>query len=346
MTRSSGRSCQNVGRFAVVLLAGAVGIVGSSFGNQERRPLAPLTLEELHEFDLIALLPPREQQREGSGSWRLNAVAREVGRRAREGRLSDRAWTTLLMGEDLIHTRSRWPVDAPLMIWIRQPAWISPRRIVVEAIDPPLGTVQVPATGTRCGLAAAGARRRLLLGSLPVGTKEITFRVSIEGMEDPETPHRFSSDETLSGWEGRLRVAVEAVSSIENCVPRVAGPELDAAIRTGMSASLEPSSIFPDSWHQLTLEFARHSAFAGVGVSFGAEVLWKGQILERFPVITTARRGSVPIPRRLATDPVEIALLEIRIRGTSDDILGAWEVDRWWDGELTIPLAELIERGR
>ena len=351
MTGSPGRSCKNVGPIAVVLLAGAAAIVGSSFGNQDRRPRPAPTFADLHEFDLLARLPPREKQLSGTGGWRLHEVAQEIGRRAREGQLSDRGWVELLVREEFIHTRPRWSTNVPFEISLKVPHWIAPMRIVVEAIEPPIGSVQFPqgfaADEVACGNMPDPVFR---FGSLPASTRAVTFEVSIEDMGNPWSPYSRLRDGSTD-WKGRWKVPVEAVDGAEDCLLAAKGPAVDAAVRASLSAGIGRGSSDPTLlW--LRPDAEKHPVLAAVGLSLAVELLEAGQAIERTSLTAgSGWRGTgsctlEELPRKLAEAPGVLAHRQIRVRGEPNGVLPLWEDEFYWAGELTIPLAELIERGR
>ena len=323
----------------------------------ERRPLVSPSLTELDDFVLIARLPPREKQLSGTGGGRLHEVAQEIGRRAREGQLSERAWVELLVREDVIHTRPRWPTNMPLGISIRRPTWISPKRITVEAIDPPLGTVDETdlvdlSPLIDCLIDAGEMGRgddRRQLGALPAGTRVVTFEVRIEGMTNPWSPYSLLREKPQSSWKGRLKVPIDAVGRAEDCLPAAFGAEIDAAVRESLHAGFQQGSVEP-----LVLglhhSVSTHPILAGVGLSLVVELLKDGQLSEQ----TSLRAGGQDlastcqlesIPRRFAEGP-DRDRWQLRIRGEPAGVLALWEAESYWTGELTIPLAELIERGR
>ena len=309
----------------------------------ERRPVAPASLEELTEASLISRLPPREEQLSGTGGWRLHEVGREVARRAHDGLLSDRAWVDLLMREDMIHTRPRWPANVPFEIWLRRPNWIEAKRIVVEAIEPPIGRVEWAGKEPKNGCVIDHGYRHLRFESLPMGTRRVTFEVSIDAIENPWSPYT-RLREPRTSWKGRLQLPVELVERPEDCLSAAKSPPIDAAVRESLFARLASGSIGFEQDNE------ERPLLAGVGISLGVELLNEGQVVERRKLRVESTVTPVcsleTLPRKLAQDPAALAHWQVRVLGDPGSALTLWEADRWWDGELTIPLAELIERGR
>src|SRR6187200_3298098 len=82
---------------------------------------------------LLAHMPKDPWNRDGL-HWTLKDVPRELQRRAENDLLSHDDWRAVLVSEDVIHTRARWPAGHPLGVWIHQPAWLRACKITARAV--------------------------------------------------------------------------------------------------------------------------------------------------------------------------------------------------------------------
>jgi hypothetical protein len=101
---------------------------------------------------------------------------------------------------------------------------------------------------------------------------------------------------------------------------------------------------------------------AGTALSIVVDVLCDGQIRESGAFVVEAPRPSQPdvptldarctfawavfrsLPSTLVEHPEQRAAWSLRVRGTPDNALRCWNARRRWAGEVTIPLAELLDR--
>jgi hypothetical protein len=162
-------------------------------------------------------------------------------------------------------------------------------------------------------------------------------------------------------WSGELAFDVEVVASVDDVVIPVAGFEIDSAVRA--STSLEfAGGISRRAFLRVERDVAAYHVLDGVALSLDVELVWRGETLATGSVIypdpevlqpwfepgvAPFTRLALPeLPPECETDPAAREGWVLRLCGTSRDVLGVWECDARWIGDVEIPLAEAIERGR
>ena len=326
----------------------------------QQEPATPVRLDQLSDAELLARLPPPERCRDKSTNWSLHPVAAELARRAENGLLSDEAWRDALRAADVFHTRALWPVGTPLQMWIRAPAWLGKSKISLVARAPDLGRIvadnEHPSGCGNCRMSQLERQRDFVLGAMPAGAQGVAVEVTIEQLR--EGAGRERSERTL--WNGMARIPIAAVDSVEECMPPASGPEIDAAVRRCLSlqywsTQAEPT---PKATFYLLVDASKEPALSRVGVALELELLKTETVVEQLHVSATTnttweRTPDSPVngfcsptklPGRNRLVGTELERWQVRVRGDWKDALAIWEADRWWKGEFTVPLSEIMDR--
>lgn len=290
------------------------------------------------------------------GRWTLEPAVRELQRRVDSGTLTDDQWRTLLTGR-VIHTRPRWPVGEPLLLWIQEPAWLPYASIALRAIEPELGAVtadnRTPSRCATCAISDSEQQRRLRMAPLPPGTHRVRVDVTIEQTER----ERFGRGESHLVWRGELTLPIEAVDSVELAMPPCSVPEVTADLRR--SLRIDPL-MGPDGARHLVVHaggtYERFPALRGMAVTVLLQVRYRGEVREEVR-ITNDRRSPAGtrdlegfdgsellehVTADLADEGFDTTDWELSVTGVPDGVLPIWETDRWWNGSFSMPLAEAL----
>ncbi|HEX6885902.1 MAG TPA: hypothetical protein VF530_21185 [Planctomycetota bacterium] len=355
---------------AIVLLLGAV----TALPLQAPTPAAagPQDLTLLSVDALIDRLPPvgeewlREEDR-----WSLVPAAKEMKARLERGEgLSPAQWRRALIGTGALRSRERWPAEQPFALSMRSPGWLAvtqvrlvPRRAGLAPAE--VGLLYRSTCGTFMGWKEQEWSYQEL-GTLPVGRHHLVFDVTVERgsgfrsafFEEEEKP---APPGVL--WTGELALDVEVMATVDQAVPPASSPVLDEAVRRSISLAFDDWSRGRTAILVVDPDIRGDPGLAGLGLSLSIDVLLGSALRESVHLIPSTRdplagTNSVhatrnqPIsfcalespPPALERDPTAQAAWSVRVRGTSQQVWGLWEARRRWEGELWIPLSELIER--
>jgi hypothetical protein len=250
------------------------------------------------------------------------------------GVLSDDQWRLALERSGAIRVRPRWPVQEPLAISVEVPAWLKDARIIVVPVRSDFTSarsVSRSGCGTR-GLSSSFQARYQAIGVLALGPQVLELRITVEripGWRRRDAPAQ--SPRIL--WQGILAPMVEGVHAVEEVLPGVSDPELDAAVRSALDIHrVEEVSLFGN--------VARVPELAETAVSLHVEVR-RGNELHDEATLAIHRRNAFMQFEMVDVPDGSLTGWNLHIRGVADGTLREWSARRHWDGELVIPLVEL-----
>ncbi len=321
--------------------------------------LAALSTREL----ALRYPPPNAQrgQRSEANTCGWNSIALELKRRLDLGDvLRSEEWRTLLVDRGYVHLRPRWPAGIPLTMRVERP-WIlleggirmEPLPSIGEgSIRPLLAVLNSDERSPMCGEAIQDMlyrERHKVLGLLPRGAWHVDFRTEIEQSILDAGGHSIPGSRL---WSGVLGFDIEIVGSVDEVVP----PDRDERWTRLLRSSFRVVASKPDderhrAWLELDLE--RASWPAELQAVVDVELLFCGcpsgtsRIdAPDFPEPPEPRIRRSTLLERL---PWPVACGDegpdgwsVRIRGVRGDALYDWDIERWWAGEIEIPLADLI----
>lgn len=316
--------------------------------------------------ELIERLPQVECDRtfqRGKG-WQLTPEAQAMRQLIDEVVLSDAQWQRALLRTGAIRWRSRWPVDEPFAISTRVPRWLELGKITLRpcwsgwressvGLLKPAGCVMAWDDATRPAL-------NRVLGPVPTEPTVITFEVEVlRGSGWSEDRNCF---ETL--WSGTIDLPLEPVDHFDRVIPPASGEALERAVAHSLRISWYRSAADCPAIASLWLDpdIARDPILADIGLSLEIEVLDHGVVVETQHLIATDiegphELGAPPrwcahflklcslksLPSALAEVGADRSRWSLRVRGTSRDALRLWHASARWQGELEIPLEELMQ---
>lgn len=340
-------------------------------------PTTPASITELTLDQLIEQLPRvgRESKwNRETMSWDDEPAVDEFSRRLSTGvKLTDAQWQRALTRTGVFRARSKWPATRPLAVSMEMPSWLPVTKIVATPLNRGLQQAKaesVPIGG--CGAYDEAVYRKALhqeLGMLGLGEHNIMFDVTIDVRGDTRFLGR--SKRALAGpplgmlWNGPLPVQVEIVPTIDEAIPPVSGPELDAAVRASLGVAYadwgQPERraailvIDPDT--------KAHPLLADVGLSLKVSIEYRGKALESMHLTasradplalfnsvsegeeqTIAFAASSAIPGSTDKMVAERDGWVIRITGTSDGVEALWGTSKRWSGTVEISLDEAIRQ--
>jgi hypothetical protein len=298
--------------------------------------------------------------------------------------LTDVQWVLALQHTGAIRWRSRWPAAVALAVSMRSPAWMGPGRITLEPRirgwnAARVGEVFYGHCGTYAMQRARSARYQPL-GPLPLDVREVVFDVVVErghswqerltgrNSADGSPQHPFvERAEDPVVWRGVIQLPVEAVHTIDEAVPPATSRELDRAVGLALGAGFR--------WWHFDGQRAR-TAFlvldpdadlfpelADMGLSLEVDVLQDGARVETVHLLgsdldsllasnsTSRSCGRLYASANLRSVPAsaegeasELSRYELRVKGTSQDVLLIWSAETRWDGDIVVPLEVALEQ--
>jgi hypothetical protein len=327
--------------------------------------------------ELIDHLPRigEEYERQPDVEWWVPrpAVAELRRRLIEETRLTDDEWQRALVRSAAIRMRERWPVDAPLALSIRIPAWLGVAQIKLTPQEGSLscayGGVLAPSGCGTCDAADTAHDRYQELGSLPLGRHRLVFDAVVERGDAAlffleADPEQLPKPGIL--WGGELALDVEIVPSARNVVPPVTSPELDAAITAAIGIGFIDQ---PNGDSERTAILVFEPSLAGkrlletTALSLSIELRRDGRYVQFGRMVVTENSSSAAADRAGGSSPRRINVIGLPalspaceqpgparggwtlvIRGTSAGIERAWGTRGRWAGTIEIPLEDAIER--
>ncbi len=282
--------------------------------------------------------------------------------------MSDAQWRRALIETGAISYRKSWPKTKPFALGMSVPRWLTLTRI---RLSPRRTTFRDAKAGILhsggCGFSSSSRRKNeayQVLGHLPVGEHELEFDVAVERGPNWNLESSDLTAELL--WEGTLNLNVVVVDDLETAIPGVSSESLQYALRSSTVFRMEQ-----DDWTEevntpnARLYFEPDTAaireLGGVALSLRIELLHQGEIVQtdhcvideyrllaRGP-LAVILRGPHGVSEYLCTltslAPAEqnnLSAWSVRLSGTQDRILSAWDARGHWTGTVTIPLEELV----
>lgn len=311
-------------------------------------PAPDVSQLELHA--LVGLL-----RRHGDHEWELSAQKErplpvlaedELRERLRLGAVLDLGdWQTILLEKGYLQHRERWPKGEPFAIGLHVP-WCC-TGITLELAPHTAGWSKVRASasdglGSCMGGSPGGYE---VLGALFWTDREAVFDLRVTRglpLTHPPPPGPRSRTDLL----GSIRIPVQAVPTLEQAVPRVSDPELEAEIRRllrrGLSAVDAHATELPCD-AQVRLRLAAHPP--GVLLSLRCRALESGREVVSFQTSLGTRDTSrvlLDLPAHAVHSKENARDWTLALQGDNRFVLREWDATSYWAGELEIPLRDLI----
>ncbi|MSR63972.1 MAG: hypothetical protein EXS08_16230 [Planctomycetes bacterium] len=297
--------------------------------------LARLTMDEL-----LARLPAVGEEWTYAGARRhLVPVAQELRQRLDRGeRLDAGQWQRALLDTGVLGHRERWPVDLPFTVSLQEAGWFEGHVLELEPAEPgPLSSASVGTPpGVTCGLDLMRHRERAAhqeLGHLELGAHRLAFDV-VQGAP------------FYAAWPARVPGAlvldVEIVATLDEAIPPVSSPALDAAVRRALFLAREETRAGPQIFLCRRIAAGAPDELAHVAVELEVELRHAGQVSAHARLPEGVGKTPVPLPAALATAlaaaPPREQGWSLRVRGVAADVLERWWFERRWGGEFELPL--------
>jgi hypothetical protein len=345
---------------------------------------APEDLHQLAMDELIERLPSVgcDGTSDERGRFTLDPVVAELRSRLEQGvRLTDAQWQRALLVSKVFRFRETWPAGISFDLSVHEPLWTSTSadpaigtRIRAILKDPELKAVEAGILyPSECGL-AAGLRALPAeegIGPLSPGHHRILFDVFVESGV-PDEPRGFARSASarlgsparaptppLLMWSGPVAIEVDVVPSLKDVMPAVDSHELRDLVRRSIfrlgPLSKENESSFPvlvffdaggndvsvlaETAFSLTVELIRKDASSGV------RWMMVGQAGGFRPCPDPKhpwRAGPVELPP--IPDGTSLEDVAIRVRGVPKQVVRHQGARAWWNGTVTVPLADLPVR--
>ncbi|TAJ17330.1 MAG: hypothetical protein EPO68_09705 [Planctomycetota bacterium] len=357
-----------------MLVALACGAVSARAQRQEvpapQSQPSPDELARLGLDELIAQLQPIESETMQVGAEDVvDPASVELKRRLDSAvSLTDEQARAALLRSGALRLRTVWPANEPFTVSMRVPAWLRGRGVNLLPTSTALRPAWVVSTSETlsCGnplIAAAMRARSQALGTLPVGRHRLEFegRLGVGSTFDIFGPSSKPPELGFPRWQGRIAFDVEIVADIDIAIPCQSSPELDAAVRAACGVL-----VFGEGTEKFASFIVDDRAvdsdprLRGIGLSLAAELLHDDRIVAAFDLLASTESrlyltgtdrnpfgASLPeVPASAGEARADLSGWQLRVRGTNRDVLKLWAAKERWSGELVLPLAELIARGR
>ncbi|NOT32380.1 MAG: hypothetical protein HOP15_18195 [Planctomycetes bacterium] len=267
---------------------------------------------------------------------------------ARGGTLSDEQWRRALLRSGSFRVRERWPIDRPFAVSVEIPAWLPLSEIRLSTGDS--GDFEGRAGSTSplmCGNCAASARMRWRyqeLQVLPLGSQTVSFQVVVERGSDTG-PSRLRRDTPPPEgppagvlWKGTLDFQIQGVATFEEALPAAHDEVLNATVRRAIGVA-----IVNDRRLWVDGDVDRVPELATTGLSLEIELREGTTVRETESLVVIDRPGafSQSVGWDLPADLTDPSNWSVHVRGRAAEALHAWNAQRYWDGELVIPLADV-----
>jgi hypothetical protein len=332
-------------------------------------------LESVSMDDLVARLQPINQ----SGHWDaeqeryiLDPVPAELRQRLLRGtRLTDVQWQRALQLSQAIFVRPKWPADEPVAVFMAVPAFLDVAELRARPSDPTLPSLHAgevhPLGG--CATYAMWCRQSeqyQILGAFPLGGHRMSFDVEVEIGEAEAWPPYFifhgpPPPSLLPGilWRGRVDIAFEIVSSLDEVLPPRNDADLDEVIRNSLCLRFSETKT-TRNWSptiHVSIEGVQASRLLDTAVSMEVELWCAGNMVCKETRCVESMFGTRPsrspdaawftssfwLPSVVLApeDAAARATYSLRIRGSPQGVLHLWDATTRWNGDLRIPLSDL-----
>lgn len=184
------------------------------------------------------------------------------------------------------------------------------------------------------------------MAPLPAGTRRVRVEASIEQAEASFA----STPGSHLVWRGELTLPIEAVDSLEQAMPSFSVPEVGADLRDSLRVIRREGSDGVRSLEvSLEVSYDRFPALRGLAVSVNLQVRNRGEVREE---VRITKEGGLDgwygygkfehLPAEMADEGFDTTDWELTVTGVPDGVLSIWEADRWWNGSVSMPLAEAL----
>lgn len=298
-------------------------------------------------------------------------IGDELAKRARSDELTPAEWKQLLESQRVLRMRSKWPRNEPVQAAILLPSWLCHNLEVRVAAAGVSGAVPIR-SGRRweapCGLAGTDMLRREpaeklveKLGSLGTpppqsGRVQINVEVRSGGKE-------FLSSvlwpEAKQVYAAQFERSVLLVDSTDEAILPVKSPELTGAVRSAVSIRAYPSRWADSSIHislGIGVDRREQPDLKGLGLGIRVEFLRDEKVIQSVSVADASmwawakdqwQANQTEVPELAAQyekfrDEKERARWKVRVVGDGPLSLSAWDCERYWAGEYTLSLDEVV----
>jgi hypothetical protein len=189
------------------------------------------------------------------------------------------------------------------------------------------------------------------LGLLPRGTWHIGFRTEIEQRILDGSGTRLPG---LRSWSGEFAFDVEIVESFDDALPPVSDERWARMLRSGLRVEASaPDDGRHLAWIVLDLDRAHWPADLHLeceielrcgGQPYGTSQFVAADVPEPHQNRVNGSALLERLPWRIAHGEEGAAGWSVVVRGVRGDALFDWNCERWWAGEVEVPLADLIRR--
>lgn len=295
-------------------------------------------------------------RRHGDHEWELGTQKErpppvlaedELRERLRVGAVLELAdWRTILLEKGYLQHRERWPKQEPFAIGLHVPRYCT--GITLELVPQTAGWSKVRAS-TSDGLGAcmgASPGGYEVLGALFWTDREAVFDLRVTRALPPTRAQPGPSSRT--DLLGSIRIPVVPVATLEEAVPRVSDPELEAEIqrllREGLSVVAARTTELPGD-ASVQLRLAAHPP--GVLLALRCRALQSGrEIVSVAESLGThgIARALLELPAHAVRSKEDARSWTLELQGENRFVLHDWDATSWWAGTIEVPLADSIPR--
>ncbi len=251
--------------------------------------------------------------------------AAELTRRAAKDQLWDWQWRWMLRRVEGVRSRERWPVDYEWVISVGLPHWL-------ESIGRPQTSSPLEGAEDSHGIHLIPWRA----GKLAAGTRAV------------------ERQRTVGPWSGEWTVPVVLVESADDAMTPVLSNMIDAAIRRSLDVGFAndpnpPAGI--DMMVGARLFRSRAPILDDVAVGIVVELKRDAEVMKEWVLVMRNSpygepvdwiRFKRPTPGWNDQDAAEMDRWTVRVRGDVEAALNDLKRPRYWAGEYTVPLTDLL----
>jgi hypothetical protein len=281
-----------------------------------------------------------------------SAAEAELLRREAGGSLADWQWSYLARHR-FIRFRRVWPEQYPVAVYARIPPWVGLGSLQVSMADSPVAMQEGHWSG----------EEYQVLGAMPPATTCVQLRGAVSRWIETwqvNVPQPLCT-EYESPWSGTIRLPIRIVGDLHEAIQPLRGPAIDEAIRRALR--LSASEVLRTCGNapriaELTAELDRSMSVELAELAFGFSI----DVICEERTVETVRLDVPPpdavVPRAIGADrhilhnvPVWVVAggdrqgrWTLRVYGDAEMALRDWDKTKYWDGEFTVPLSEIVKR--
>jgi hypothetical protein len=291
-----------------------------------------------------------------TNSWIENPYSFEMARRIEDDTIRDWELAWALERVQAIRTRPQWDHGEPTRAGVWPPRWLP---YIMQAKPT---TTELHSLAQSTGMSISGTFQHIyeaqqqdqLLGILPVGSHAIEFQISLNPQFNWASPSSRARERIVT-----VRLHTEVLPRDVPAFPGVASESLSSAVRKAISVNVSTwnGTHGATNYRNLAVYTDRTTTPSLRGIALGvvAELLLDGSVVRtiEFERVTRANYDDPPIMRGVETVPEfspsaleasDIPRWSIRIRGNRPASLREFDCSRYWNGEFTVPLSEVLTR--